>query len=380
MRKAPSALLLIVLALLALGVIMLASTSAVRADALYHDQLFFLKRQFLWLFLGFCAALFSWRFDYHNWRILAVPLLICSALLLVALFIPGIGSRVGGSTRWLRIGAISIQPSEIAKFAIVTFLAFWMARERRRAGSFKIGFLLPMGIIGMVIVLILAEPDFGTTVLCATVAVAVMFAGGARWFYLFGVAFLGAAGMAALIARDPVRSSRILAFLDPDKYAATCGYQLVGALNAFITGGIFGRGLSKGIQKHYYLPESHTDFIFAVLGEELGLFWSLAVVLLFMGFFICGMMISWKARDTFGRLLAFGLTMLITLQAIINIAVVTGCMPTKGLPLPFMSYGGSSVVVALLAVGVLINIASHSDGTFDDGDLAFAKDRVHTVK
>jgi cell division protein FtsW len=379
MWKAPSVLVLIVLALLILGVVMLASTSGVRAETLYQDQLFFVKRQFLWLFLGLLAAFFGWRLDYHFWRPLAVPLLAGSVLLLLALFVPGVGSRVGGSTRWLRFGAVSVQPSEIAKFAIVVFLSWWMARERRRAGTFKAGFLAPMGITGLVILLILAEPDFGTTVLCGVVAMAVLFAGGARWFYLAGTALLGGSGMAALIYHDPVRATRILAFLDPEKYAETCGYQLIGALNAFITGGLFGRGLSKGVQKHFYLPESHTDFIFAVVGEELGLFWSLAVLLLFLGFFLCGMTISWRARDLFGRLLAFGLTLLITLQATINIAVVTGCMPTKGLPLPFMSYGGSSVVVALLAVGVLINIACHSDGTFEDGDTGGARDRVHRV-
>lgn len=370
---------MLVVALLTLGMIMLASASGVKAEARYDDQFYFVERQALWICVGITASFFTFFLDYNFWRRFAVPLLVISMLSLALLLVPGLAPNVGGSIRWFRFGKVSIQPSEMAKFALVVFVAWWMARERRRAGTLVMGFLAPIGVVGLLAGLILLEPDFGTTVLCGLVAVALMFVGGTRWFYLLFSVLLGGGFMAAMIYYDKVRAARILAFLDPEKYAATSGYQLLGALNAFITGGLYGKGLAKGVQKFFYLPEAHTDFIFAVIGEEMGLFWSLVVVLLFAGFFTCGLMIVWKTRDVFARLLALGITLLITFQAIINIAVVTGCMPTKGLPLPFMSYGGSSMVMTLFMVGVLCNIARCGTNVSIKAGCSFAKDRVQQV-
>ncbi len=379
MWRTSSVLLLLVVALLTLGMIMLASVSGVKAEALDSAQFYFVKRQAIWIGVGSLASFLAFCINYNFWRRFAVPLLVISALLLALLFVPGLAPRVSGSIRWFRFGKVSIQPSEMAKFALVVFVAWWMARERRRAGTFIMGFLAPLGVVAVVVGLILAEPDFGTTVLCGLVAVVLMFVGGARWFYLMPSLLLGGAFMAVLIFHDKVRAARIMSFLEPEKYASTHGYQLRGALDAFIAGGLYGKGFTKGVQKFYYLPESHTDFIFAVGGEELGLFWSLSVILLFTGLLVCGLIISWKTRDTFARLLASGITLLISFQAIINVAVVTGCMPTKGLPLPFMSYGGSSMVMTLLMVGILFNIACRGENASREAGCSFAKNRVRQL-
>lgn len=354
-------LLLIVAVLTAFGLVMLASASGVKAIELCGDPMFFVKRQLLWLALAALAAGVISRIDYHWWRTLAAPIFIVSVILLVLVLVPGIGAKVGGSRRWLRLGPMQIQPSELAKFAMVVALAWWMARERMRSREFGRGVLAPMVILGLIAGLIFIEPDFGTTMLCGLVGMAVMFAGGALLRYLVLFAGSGFTLFCVAVMHNEVRRSRVLAFLDPEKYAQTYSFQLINAINAFVAGGWQGVGLGASVQKHFYLPEAHTDFIFAIIGEELGLPATLGVVLLFAGICGCGLRISFKAPDLFGRLLAFGLTMLITMQALFNIGVVTGCLPTKGLTLPFISFGGSSLVMSLAAVAVLLNIARQSN-------------------
>ncbi len=354
-------LLLFVAVLTAFGLVMLASASGVKAIELCGDPMFFVNRQLLWLAVAALAACVISRIDYHLWRALAVPLFIVSAILLVLVLVPGIGAKVGGSRRWLRLGPMQIQPSELAKFAMVIVLAWWMARERMRSREFGRGVLAPMAMLGLIAGLIFMEPDFGTTMLCGLVGMAIMFAGGARWSYLLLFAGSGFTLFCVAVMHNEVRRSRVLAFLDPEKYAQTYSFQLINAINAFVAGGWRGVGLGASVQKHFYLPEAHTDFIFAIIGEELGLPATLGVVLLFAGICGCGLRISFKAPDLFGRLLAFGLTLLITAQAMFNIGVVTGCLPTKGLTLPFISFGGSSLVMSLAAVAVLLNIAQQSD-------------------
>ncbi len=360
MWRTPTLLVIVVLLLLAMGIVMLASTSGIKAAALYDDPSYFVKRQALWLIVACMAALTTAHLHYRLWRP-AAPVCLGLALAILALvLVPGVGARIGGSRRWLRLAGLSVQPSEFAKFAMVLGLAWWMAREKWRAREFWRGAIAPLAILGSVAGLIFLEPDFGTTLLCAAVGLALIYVGGARLAILSVFALLGLGGFALAVMRDPVRSSRILAFLNPEQYADTYAFQLLHALNAFIAGGPLGVGLGASVQKHYYLPEAHTDFIFAIIGEELGLAATLSVVGLFAVFFVCGLRISLRAPDTFGRLLAFGITLLITLQAAINIGVVTGLLPTKGLPLPFISAGGSSLAMSMLAVGVLYNIALHA--------------------
>ena len=377
MWKTPTVLILIVLLLLGLGIVMLASTSGIKADELYGDPNYFVKRQVVWLLLAMVAGWLACKIDYHYWRPLAIFALVASVVLLVLVIVPGIGSKIGGSRRWFHVGIFSVQPSELAKFALVLALAWWLAREKWHVSEFWRGTLAPLFIIGLVAGLIFKEPDFGTALLCAVVGLAILYAGGARLVYLAIFAIVGFSGFAVAVMHDPVRRSRIVAFLNPEQYAQTYSFQLLSAINAFIAGGPLGVGLGGSIQKHYYLPEAHTDFIFAIIGEELGIVATLAVVLMFAGIFFCGLRISLRAPDTFGRILAFGLTMMITLQAVINIGVVIGLLPTKGLPLPFISAGGSSLIVSLLEIGVLYNIALHAQSRAVVAETKAVKDRVH---
>jgi cell division protein FtsW len=353
-------LLLIVAVLTVFGLVMLASASGVKAIELYGDPMFFVYRQLLWLALALLVAGVISRIDYRRWRYLAVPVFILSVILLVLVLIPGIGTKVGGSRRWLRFGVMQIQPSEFAKFSLVIVLAWWMARERMRSREFGRGVLAPMTMLGLIAGLIFLEPDYGTTMLCGLVGMAIMFAGGALLRYLVLFAGSGLTLFCIAVMHNEVRRGRVLAFLAPEKYAQTYSFQLINAINAFVAGGWRGVGLGASVQKHFYLPEAHTDFIFAIIGEELGMLGTLGVVLLFAGICACGMRISIKAPDWFGRLLAFGLTILITMQAMFNIGVVTGCLPTKGLTLPFISFGGSSLMMSLAAIAVLLNIAWQS--------------------
>jgi len=377
MWKTPTVLILMVLLLLALGIVMLASTSGIKATALYDDPNYFVKRQALWLLIAVVVGGLACKIDYHRWRPLALVCLVVSVVLLMLVLVPGIGSKIGGSRRWFHLGILSVQPSELAKFSLVLVLAWWMAREKWHVREFWRGAVAPLVMLGSVVGPIFIEPDFGTALLCGVVGLAILYAGGTRTAYLAVCAVMGFGGFAAAVMRDPVRMHRIVAFLDPEQYAQTYSFQLLSAINAFIAGGPMGVGLGGSIQKHYYLPEAHTDFIFAIIGEELGAAATLAVVLIFAGLFICGLRISLRAPDTFGRILAFGITVMITLQAVINIGVVIGLLPTKGLPLPFISAGGSSLIISLLEIGVLYNIALHARARAADSETQAIKDRVH---
>jgi cell division protein FtsW len=283
-------------------------------------------------------------------------MLIGAMLLLLLVFVPKIGLSIGGSRRWLDIFGQRVQPSEFAKYALVTWLAYWLAREKRRLDQFKRGFLIPMGVTGAVLALILVEPDYGCTALLGSVALGMMFVAGVRLRYLVPSVLLGGAGFGALIMRNPERFERLMAFMDLDKYKASEGYQVWQAMLAFGSGGIDGLGLGNGRQKMFYLPEAHTDFIFPIIGEELGLIGTSAILLAFVVIVAAGLYISAKAQDPFGQFLGLGITLLIALQAIINIGVVTAWLPTKGLALPFISYGGSSMVMNMVGVGILLSI------------------------
>jgi cell division protein FtsW len=375
MWKIPSTLAGIVLILLALGIVMLASASTVKGESAHYDAQYFLKRQLAWLGVGILAALFGAAVDYHRWQEHWVPVFALSVALLLFVLLPGIRVQIGGSYRWLRAGPLfSFQPSEFAKLATVIMLSAWMARVGRKAVIFKEGLAKPGVALLVVLALILKEPDYGTTVLIATVGMALLFTGGTRWEYLGVAALIGVCGMTVAVLHDPVRLGRILGFLMPEKYPAIY-HQVQQSKYAFVLGGVGGVGLGESMQKHLYLPEAHTDFILAIVGEELGVAATCLVVALFGGFLACGTFISLSAPDVFGRLLGFGLTLMISVQAAINVGVVTGCLPTKGLPLPFISYGGSSLAMTMLMVGVLINIARQAV-VEEDGQVVAVKDRA----
>jgi len=355
MRKTTSLFIAIVLILVTLGVLILASASSAK----YDDAEYFVKRQLIWLALAFCAAAVAARFDYRLYRRLAIPLAVFSVLLLVLVRIPGIGHEINGSWRWLRIGPITIQPSEIAKLAIIMLFAWWLARNQRRIDELKRGILIPFGMLACFALPLVVEPDFGTTMLVSSVAVFMMFLGGASVAPLLATGLTGLLGIVFLIFQNKERMSRILAFLDPQKYEQDKAWQLINSLRAFASGEWFGVGFGNSMQKMNYLPEAHTDFIFPIIGEELGLIAALVVVAMYLTLFILGAKVALNARDDFGRFLAFGITLMITMQALINFAVVTGCVPTKGLALPFISYGGSSLVISGVMVGIMLNVAHH---------------------
>ena len=375
MRKTLSLFIAIVLILVTLGILILASASSTERE----DAGYFVKQQIKWLVLAFCVAAVASRFDYRHYQKLAVPLALFSVLLLFLVRIPGIGTNINGSWRWLKLGPLTVQPSEIAKLGIIMLFAWWIARNQRRIDELKRGVVIPFAMLGTFAVLLLVEPDFGTTMLVSSVAVGMMFLGGVSIAPLLLTGLMGFFGVLIMIFQNPERMSRILAFLNPQKYEQDKAWQLINSMRAFASGEIVGVGFGNSMQKYDYLPEAHTDFIFPIIGEELGLIASLIVVLMYVVLFVLGLRVAFNARDDFGRFLAFGITLMITMQALINFAVVTGCVPTKGLALPFISYGGSSLVVSGAMVGILVNIAHAGGRPTSAASRNLFKDRARKV-
>lgn len=353
MRRAATLLITFALGLMAIGIVILYSTSSARGA----DPLFYTKRQLMWMLASLVGGTVLAKLDYHLWRRLALPLVIVTLVLLGAVFLPGIGDAAKGSARWLNIGPVHFQPSELAKLTVIVGLSAWMTRYGRRAGELKYGLLYPMLPLALILGLVFLEPDFGTTFVTAVVGFLILFLGGTRISHLLVTGTIGLLGFAVAVMQDPIRLARILAFLFPERYPEQA-YHLQQSEIAFIMGGWLGVGLGNSMQKRLYLPEAHTDFILSILAEEWGFAASLLVLLLFVGVFICGMTISVRSRDPFGRYLAFGITNMLCVQAAINIGVVTGCLPTKGLPLPFISYGGSSMLMSVAMLAVLLSVAS----------------------
>ena len=357
MQRTILVLIASVLILLTAGLVMLFSASMVQSDNSVH----YIGLQATWLFVvALPAAIVCARLDLSFFKKVALPLAAACVVALVLVRIPGIGREINGSWRWIRLGPLTIQPSEFAKIGIIFASAWWISRRRRYMHTFKRGILVPILGLGLFAGLLLIEPDFGTTLLVGMVALLLFYIGGARPSWLIGFTTAGAGAFSLLLYFNENRMRRIVAFLDPEKYAQDEAWQLVNALNAFASGGWRGVGLGNSIQKYHYLPEAHTDFIFPIIGEELGLIATLVIVALFIVIFICGLKVAKQAHDDFGRFVALGCTLMITLQALINLAVVTGSMPTKGLALPFISYGGSSLLVCSSMIGLLVNVAHAS--------------------
>ena len=378
--KAKTLLLASVFLLTLFGILMSLSASGPQSVRIYGTPYHFLQHHVIFAVLGlFCAAI-AYRFDYHFWlRISPLVYLVAIALLAAVL----VFDPFNGARRWIRFAGLTFQSSEVAKFALVASLAAWFSllapssakapppsalRARLaafsarspRAARWVLRLLVPSLILGLPCVLVILEPDFGTTVLLGCTAATMMFVCGTPILSFAALFLLAVAGISVLVYFDPVRSARVTSFLHPEAYPES-GYQLKQALYAFINGGAFGQGLGNSVQKILYLPEAHTDFIFAIIGEELGFFATFFILLLFAVFFCAGLRISARARDPEGRLLAFGITVLYALQALINMAVVVGIAPTKGLPLPFISYGGTSFLVTISTIGVLARIASEPE-------------------
>jgi cell division protein FtsW len=354
-RKSAYILFLAVLGLLVIGIVMLFSTSAFARDS-HGDIYFFIRRQAIWFGMGLVVCTFAALVDYHFWQ-RTWWLWFAFALVALALcYFPHIGMRINGSRRWVGLGPVTFQPSELAKLAAIFFLAAWFTRHEEAGSSLLSGFVLPLAIVGLLAGLILGEVDLGTTALLGTTAFVVMFVAGANPL-LLGITSLAALGAILIVATQiSERLGRLAAFLHPQNFKEDAGLQQMQALIAWGSGGMEGLGLGNGRQKMLYLPYAHTDFIFPIIGEELGLRVSLLVVFLFVVIIVCGIMIALHAKDRFGLLLGCGVVSLLALQAAMNIGVTTSLLPNKGLPLPFISYGGSNLVACMFGVGLLLNI------------------------
>ena len=354
-RNAIYVLTLSVAGLIALGLVMLFSTSAF-AEESKSDMYFFVKRQGMWLCVGLVVAMVASFVDYHFWIKYWWAFFAAAALLLVLCFIPPIGQRINGSSRWINLGFGVVQPSELAKIASIFFLAWWFSRKDISFSAFTTGLAYPMGILSTLMGLIVLEVDIGNTALIGGTAVAVLFIAGAALRWLGTLICCGLGGIFVVAMNVSERQGRLLAFLHPEKYSLGEGLQQWQALIAFGSGGVDGLGLGEGRQKMLYLPYAHTDFIFPMIGEELGLYATLLTVLAYLLICLCGSLVASNAKDDVGRLLGIGAVIMITLQACVNIGVTTSLLPNKGMPLPFISYGGSNMVVCLFLIGLLVNI------------------------
>lgn len=342
-----------VIGLIVLGLVMMSSTSAYAPES-KGDPMFLLNLQVKWLSVGVVLCVLAATLDYHLLQKTWWLWFGIAVVLLAFCFVPHIGHSKFGSRRWIRLG-MQFQPSEFAKLAAVVAVAWWFSRKESYEREFGRGFLVPLGLAGALMALIVLEVDLGCTALIGGTTFVLMFIAGTRVRYLSLAVAVAAGALALAVYKMPERTGRFLAFLYPKEYPDDA-YQAVQGLIAFGSGGVEGLGLGNGRQKMMYLPFAHTDFILPVVGEELGLRWTLAVVATYLIFILCGAVIAMRARDRFGMLLGFGVTVLIALQAAVNIGVTTALLPNKGLPLPFISYGGTNLVFCLIGVGILINI------------------------
>ena len=354
-RKSAYFLFLAVLGMLVIGIVMLFSTSAFARDS-HGDVYFFMKRQAVWLGVGLAVCTVAALVDYHFWQRTWWVWFGLAIVALALCFVPHFGMRINGSRRWVGLGPFTFQPSEIAKVAVVFFLAWWFARCEKGAGRILQGFVIPFAVVVTVLLLIVMEVDLGTTALIGATMFVIMFVAGTNPVLLGLLSLGGLAGILFVATHMNERMARLSAFMDPERFKDDAGLQQMQALIAWGSGGMEGLGLGNGRQKMLYLPYAHTDFIFPMIGEELGLRMSLLVVFLFVVIIVCGMMIALHAKDRAGLLLGCGIVSLLGLQAAVNIGVTTSLLPNKGLPLPFVSYGGSNLAACLFGIGLLLNI------------------------
>ncbi|HQO38861.1 MAG TPA: putative lipid II flippase FtsW [Spirochaetota bacterium] len=362
-RGEPDLLLFVaVFALAGIGIAMSYSASAVMAYRIYGDSFFFLKKQVLWFIISLGALLAVQNIDYRNYAKYTKLMLLLSLIFLVMVLVPGIGTGAKGSPRWLVFGPMRIQPSEFVKLAVVIYLVKIYSADASESHVMRL--LIPMIVLTTIFILVMMQPDFGTAIDLLFVSVFIMFVSGFPLLYMILLGVISVPMFYLLIYQVSYRWDRIISYLDPwhDRYGL--GYHVIQSFTAFKKGGLIGTGLGFGTQKIARLPEPHTDFIFAVIAEETGLAGTVSIALLFCFVFWRGVQIALEAPDDFGRLLALGLSLLIIVQAFINMGVVTGSLPTTGIPLPFISYGGSSLLSSMIAAGILLNISRYRDAAY----------------
>lgn len=351
-------LLTVTLLLMAVGIMMVYSSSAIFAQDQYQSSAYFLKRELIFSVLGLGLIFVVKSIDYHVYYKLTYVIFFGVLILLVLVLIPGVGHEAGGARRWLRIAGLTIQPSEAAKLAMIMFLAYLMAKKGEQVKEFKKGFIPPLLMAGFLAGMVLLQRDLGTPVVMMSVAFVMLYVAGTRFFFLAGTGLMILPVVGALIYTVKYRLERFLCFLDPWSYREDACYQLVQSFVSFSNGGLAGAGLGQGKQKLFYLPEAHTDFIFSIIAEELGLWGSLLIIGLFAVFVYRCVKIALRAPDLYGMMLSIGIMSLLAIQALVNLGVVMGLLPTKGLTLPFISHGGTSLLVLCGMVGILLNISS----------------------
>jgi cell division protein FtsW len=362
------------LGLICIGIVMVYSASVSSSYLYYGSPYYVLQREVVWVILGIGALILTSRLEYHRWQKIALPFLGCAVALLAAVLAPHFGHASHGARRWIALGAgVTLEPSELVKLALVTYLAAWLSAKGALVKDFKGTFVPFSMMVGVIFALIVKQPDLGTASVVAIISMATYFIAGADLVQL-GAVITGSAGVAWMLAQvSSYQAKRITVFLDPWKYASGAGYHSVQALLALGSGGLFGKGLGNSIQKNI-LPAPHTDSILAVIGEEFGLIGTVTVLLLFVVIAYRGMRIATLAPDGFGRLLAAGITSWITFQALLNFAVITSSVPFTGVPLPFVSYGGTSFIISLAAMGILLSVSRHTTGR---GPYDFARQNTH---
>jgi cell division protein FtsW len=349
-----------VLVLLFIGTIMVASSTAAYAGERFGDSFHFIKRQMIYVILGIMAMFAMMNVDYKRLGKISPILMMLSIFLLIIVLIPGIGLELNKARRWIGIGGQTIQPTEVAKLSVILFLSYSLSKKKNKVRNFTKGLLPYLGLLGLIAVLVMMEPHFSATVIIGSVTMILLFAAGAK---LGHFALLSAPVMALgtfLVISSPYRRRRLVAFMDPWSDERGGGWQSIQSLLAIGSGGLFGRGTGKSLQKLLYIPEPYNDFIFSILAEEFGFLGVIFVVFLFGLLIWRGFKVAMNAPDTFGGLVALGITSLIAIQVIINIAVVTSSMPVTGMPLPFFSYGGTSLIFLLSGVGILLNISRYA--------------------
>lgn len=346
--------------LLSAGVVMVYSASAIVAADRFHDPYFFLKKQLFWALLGSIAMLVAVRVDYRRLERYAQPALIVAGVLLLLVLIPPIGQAINGTRRWIRLGPVSFQPAELAKLALVFYLAAFLSRNQERLADLRRGVLPPLLVGAFFAGLVFVQPDLGNCLTLIALTFGLLYLAGSPARYLGWALAPALPLLVVAIAMAPYRLRRITAFWDPWADPRGSGFQIIQSWLAFGNGGLFGQGIGASRQKLFYLPESHTDFIFAVVGEELGFVGAAAFVALFAVLIWRGLRVGLRTSEPFGAYLALGITLLIATQTLVNLGVVTGLLPTKGLPLPFISFGGSALLMTMAATGVLLNISQHA--------------------
>lgn len=359
-----------VIALIAFGVVMVYSASAVFAAQRYDNGYFFLLRQGAFALVALPLIVAIARIDYHRYRAFTYPML-AGVVALMAVVGLGFGHSAGGAARWIALGPVHVQPAEMAKVVLIFWLAHSLSKKGAKIKTFSVGFLPHVLMAGFLMVLCLLQPDFGSAVMIGLLTFILLFTAGVRLGYILGAAICALPIVYALVASSPYRMRRIMSFLEPFQHRQGAGYQVAESLLSFGSGGLFGVGIGDSRQKLFYLPEAHTDFISAIIGEELGFIGLVLLVVVFSLVFVRGIRAAFRASDAYGTYLAVGISMFLGMQAFTNLAVAMGLLPTKGLVLPFISYGGSSLLVNSAAVGVLLNVsrprASVVEPTVDEG-------------